>query len=81
MRRCICEWCQLSRRIERTKKNGSHQQKNKLINEIVNRLCCAEDSLNYEECVADGSWPTAVEVMEQRLKRVKEKKQEEEITK
>jgi hypothetical protein len=81
MRRCICELCQFHRRIKRTQKNGSHRQKNKLIDELAYRLCCAEDSLNYEECVANGSWPTAVEVLEQRLERVKGKKQAEDITK
>jgi hypothetical protein len=77
MRRCICELCQFTRRIKRTKRNGSHRQKNKMIDELANRLCYAEDSLDYENCVANGSWPTAVEGMEQRLKRVKEKRQAE----
>ena len=73
MRRCICESCQLSRRIRRTKMNGSHQQKNHLIEELANRLIQAEDSLDYEKCVASGSWPTAVKILETRLENVKNK--------
>jgi len=75
MRFCLCDWCKFSRRIRRTTKNGSHQQKNRAITEIMSRLVCAEDELNYENVVANGSWPTAVEVLEQRLERAKKLKE------
>jgi hypothetical protein len=74
VRKCFCELCKLSHRIRRTMTNGSHQQKNRLIQELANRLACAEDSLDYESCIADGSWPTAVEILEHRLERAREKR-------
>jgi hypothetical protein len=56
-------------------KSGSHQQKNALILELMDLWCHADADLNYEHAVADGSWPTAVKVLEQRLERAKAKKE------
>lgn len=70
---CVCDLCKFGRRIDRTIQSGSHRQKNRLIRELENRLLHVEDDLNYEHCIADGSWPTAVEILEHRLKFVQDK--------
>jgi hypothetical protein len=50
-------------------RNGSHQQKNRAITELMNRIISAEDALDYEECVNSGSWPTAIEILTKRLEK------------
>ena len=70
-----CQWCKFSNRVRRTMKNGSRSQMRKLITELVNRLIQAEDSLEYNEAVLHGDWPSSVEILERRLEiaRVKAK--------
>jgi len=36
----------------------------------------ASDSLNYEQAIADGSWPTSVEILERRLRNAEVKKKQ-----
>ena len=71
MKTCLCRLCKRSRRIRRIMQNGSHPQKNRLIRELVDSLCYTEDDLNYEQAIKDGSWPTAVEILERRLEAAK----------
>jgi hypothetical protein len=59
--------------MNRTIKNGSHRQKNALILELMDLYCHTADDLDYEKAVANGSWPTAMEIMERRLKPLREK--------
>lgn len=68
---CLCRFCKLSRRIKRTINSGSHPQKNKLIRELSDLYWHTDDDLNYQQAINDGSWPTAVEMLEQRLERAK----------
>jgi hypothetical protein len=64
---CNCRICRLGRFVNRTVANGSHRQKNRLIRDLEESLFYAEDSLNYERAIADGSWPTAIEILQKRL--------------
>lgn len=73
--RCNCHFCKLHRRMNRTMHSGSHQQKNALILELMDLWCHTDADLNYEHAVADGSWPTAVEVLERRLENAKAKQE------
>jgi hypothetical protein len=47
--------------------NGSHQQKNRLINDLMNQLVQVEEDLSYHEVVLNGSWPSSVEILERAL--------------
>ena len=71
---CVCDFCTMRRRVIRTMKNGSHQQKNKLINELADLYWSTDAELDYEHSVASGDWPQAVEVLERRLDIAKAKK-------
>jgi hypothetical protein len=62
--------------MERTMKSGSHQQKNALIRELGDLYWNTDAELDYEHVVADGSWHTAVEILERRLERAKAKRTE-----
>ena len=74
---CNCDSCKMSRRIRRTMLNGSHQQKNKLINELANLYWHTDADLEYENAVASGDWPQSVEILESRLEIAKAKREKE----
>ena len=71
---CVCNFCTMRRRVIRTMKSGSHQQKNKLINELADLYWSTDAELDYETAVANGSWPTAVEILERRLEDARKKR-------
>ena len=75
MKICSCDFCKLYRRINRTMKNGSHQQKNALIKELSDLYWNTDEELDYEHVIADGSWPSAVEILEKRLEKAKTKRE------
>jgi hypothetical protein len=64
----------MSQRISRTIRNGSHPQKNRLIRELADLYWNTDFELDYEKCVANGTWPTAVEVLERRLENARARK-------
>ena len=45
-----------------------------LIVELRNELCETEEDLEYRKAILSGSWPTALEQLEEALKRAKEKR-------
>jgi hypothetical protein len=65
---CNCESCKLSRKSHKIIKNGSIEEKNLFISELLDLYFHVSADLNYEQAVSDGSWPTAIEIMETRLK-------------
>lgn len=71
---CNCSSCKMSREIKRTVQNGSHRQKNRLIRELADLYWNTSADLNYENSIADGSWPQAVEILERRLENAKTRK-------
>lgn len=71
MKTCLCFSCKLSRRMKRTMTNGSHRQKNDLIKELANLWLMESEELNYEQAIADGSWPGSILIMERRLAHAK----------
>lgn len=73
MSRCKCDFCKLYRRMNRTIKNGSHQQKNKLIKELMNLWCNADAELEIQTVISVGDWPTSVDILERRLAKAKAK--------
>lgn len=60
---CGCFACKLHRKMKRTMKNGSHQQKNRLIKELGELWLNTSEDLDYHQAIADGSWPTSVEIL------------------
>lgn len=74
---CSCQLCKQSRRINMVIKNGSHQQKNRLIKELAEGMWRAEEELSYENCIKNGSWPTAMEILTKRLKKATQIRAEE----
>ena len=74
---CVCKFCKQHRRVQRTIKSGSHQQKNKLILELADLYWSTDAALDYEQVIADGSWPQAVEILERRLANARVRQSEE----
>ena len=65
---CTCNLCKFHRRIKRTIKSGSHQQKNRLILELNDLYLHTSHDLDYEKCIADGSWPNSTRILAHRIK-------------
>jgi hypothetical protein len=78
-RRCTCQLCVRSRRIEKAKRNGGVKVLRDLVDELHNALCETEDDLDYNKCILNGSWPQAVEILTQSLERAKEIEQAREL--
>jgi len=73
MSKCFCDFCKLHRRVNRTMKSGSHQQKNALIRELSSLYWHTDADLDYEHAVASGDWPTSVAILERRLETARAK--------
>ncbi len=67
---CNCNYCKDYRKVKIVCKNGSHRQKNKLINELFELYVMTASHLDYEKAIADGTWPNAKDILEQRLRTV-----------
>lgn len=68
---CVCDFCRLRRRTKRTMRNGSHRQKNQLIDELANLYWDADEKLNHMNAIRAGDWPQSVEILERWLERAK----------
>ncbi len=76
MARCQCDYCKWSRYVIRERNSGSRRRLLKLIDTLRDRLLDAEGDVDYYEAILDGSYPSAVEHLENSL-RVARYKQEE----
>jgi tRNA A37 threonylcarbamoyladenosine synthetase subunit TsaC/SUA5/YrdC len=73
MRDCNCRLCKRIDRIDAIKQKGDHREMIALVDELHESLMNVEEDVNYENSIADGSWPQAVEILTHRLARAKEK--------
>jgi len=54
---CQCEWCTTFSPGYQRLKARTHPDDLPFLDEMLNRMMCAEDDLNYAEAKLDGSWP------------------------
>ena len=73
---CQCDICKRSRHVRRELAGGSKRRLRDLVEKLYNQLEGAEMELNYSQAILDGSWPTAVETLEQSLARARERRHE-----
>jgi hypothetical protein len=55
--------------------NGSRNQIRRTVDEIMGDLYSAEDDLNWHEAIFDGTWPNAVEILEDKLEKARKHKE------
>jgi len=82
--RCDCDICQRGRKLQTIIDTLPSKENKKYFTAYVNNMYESEADLEYQNCIMDGSWPQAVEILERRLKLAKEIraiKQEEENAK
>ena len=70
---CECYYCVKHREIAQAKRTRNVEILSKLAIELGGRAICAEDDTSYYRSILDGSWPSAVEILEKALKQAKEK--------
>lgn len=71
---CDCPWCTRNRVWDEIVASRDTEALLKLIVELRNELCETEEDLEYRKAILSGSWPTALEQLEEALKRAKEKR-------
>jgi len=73
-KRCKCKMCTRHRMIrEATDRANVHTLK-RIIDDLENSLVETEEELSYYSSIFNGTWPGAVEVLENLLKVLKRKK-------
>jgi hypothetical protein len=72
---CKCDFCKLSRRIDKVKAGRSLKAMRSMIDELALLYLDTSDDRDYQRVILDGSWPTAVEQLEAALVRAKERRQ------
>lgn len=70
---CRCDLCRRHRHIRATIKSGAREELCKLIDELSDQLLEVEDDRDYYAAILDGSWPSAVELLQQALKEAEAK--------
>ena len=70
---CECYYCVKHREIAKAKRERNVEALSKLAIELGGRAICAEDDGDYYRCILDGSWPSAIEILEKALKTAKDK--------
>lgn len=77
--RKTCEICRLDRiykKALRDSRSGSRTKCEKWVKEFFNWFLCADADNNYYECILDGTWPQAIEILERSLEKAKKYKLE-----
>lgn len=69
-----CSWCKRHKRYKLLMANGSRARLRALLREVYEELNNVEAEIEMANVVLDGSWPTAVEQLEDALKIAKEKR-------
>ena len=65
---CQCDWCQnISKPAEEAMKSRDPDKLINILTICLNHICQIEFDLDHENAIADGSWPSAVEILEKRL--------------
>lgn len=70
---CQCDLCRRHRHIRATVQSGTREELCKLIDELSELLLEAEYDRDYRAAILDGSWPGAVELLQQALKEAEAK--------
>jgi hypothetical protein len=64
---CQCKLCVRHRKWKEILDRNDLQEIKDLVNEIISLLLNSELDNNYYECILDGSWPQAKEILERAL--------------
>lgn len=70
-RTCNCYLCAYSRRVDNVIKSADTVMMTATINELMDANYNIGADLEYDEAVLDGSWPSAVEILERALEKAK----------
>ena len=70
-KRCTCELCELSRRIDAVKASGTREELVALVDELADRCGHAELELEIDEAILAGHWPGAEDYARRILARVR----------
>ena len=73
METCNCYWCKNDRKLQKSKDAKDVQMLYRLAQQYANKAKAASSELNYYESIFRGDWPSAVEILEAKLKQLKEK--------
>jgi hypothetical protein len=75
--KCNCEWCKMYDRLMLARDHGDVHELIELADDLFEVWSHTRDDLAYLQCIFDGSWPSAVEQLEEALakaKTIREKK-------
>jgi hypothetical protein len=68
----ICtEWRAETKRREELGFDSWPEEAQKLIRQLDDTIMNLEDDINYKDCIIDGSWPTADEIIKAKRENVK----------
>jgi hypothetical protein len=71
-KQCECRICTYSRHVQSVMESRDVDKLIELVRELHNATYGMGEDLEYYRCIFNGSWPSAVEVLERTLARVKE---------
>lgn len=66
---CFCRLCNRDRQVGEILATKDVDKITQLLRETYEMLQYAEHDLNWHQAIMDGSWPQAVQILEQALKR------------
>jgi hypothetical protein len=68
---CDCRLCTYSRKVRAIKNRRDPQEMATIIDELMDANYSMGADLEYDEAVLNGSWPSAVDILEGALERAK----------
>ena len=72
--KCTCKMCTRHQTIKGVIARAKPDELISVIDELENSLVEVEDELSYYSSIFNGSWPEAIELLENRIKELKSKK-------
>ena len=69
--KCNCKQCEYSRKVDEIIETKDVDSLIKLVRELMNSYCNISADLDYANCILDGSWPFAGEILEKALEKYK----------
>ena len=66
-----CQICQINKEVEETIAKCNRTAFSKLVRKLQNLWLNTDFDLSYNECILDGSWPSAVEILTKALEKAK----------
>lgn len=70
-KKCQCDLCKMSKRIDRTIEKRDLDEMAILIKDLANWMASAEFDRDYYKSIVDGSWPQAEEILTKSLVKAK----------